>query len=166
MQLVTPFYLRMMRLNALEEKKSFLRAVVKAGRDASTDEVIALLRDDEWRPRVMGAWFALLHHDGATLLHDERAVGEAVLESLATSLGSLTSPPLAVVAVTLMGSGALSALERYTAQDIAWALGACGFVAAAIAHLGVAPTACHPTHDDTTDFDRLLAVAQTLQAAR
>jgi hypothetical protein len=70
------------------------------------------------------------------------------------------------VAVTLVGSRALDALEDYATQDIAHEWGACGFVAAAITHLGAVPGTCHPTDDDKADFEGLLAVAARLRAAR
>ena len=106
----------------------------------------------------MGAWFALLH--------DEPAVRDAVLASLASSAGSLTSPPLAVVAVALTGERALEALERYATDDIAHEWGACGFVAAAISHLGGTTSACSPSDDDLADFAGLLEVAERLRTTR
>ncbi len=48
-QLVTPFYLRMMRSNALEADDAFLSSVARTGRTASTEEVLTLLRSDCFR---------------------------------------------------------------------------------------------------------------------
>jgi len=93
-------------------------------------------------------------------------LGDAVLASLASSAGSLTSPPLAVVAVTLTGARALEALERYAAEDVAHGWGACGFIAAAVAHVGATTTACRPSDDDVADFGGLLEIAKVLRTAR
>ena len=76
---VAPFYLAMMGTNAIEHAEAdLLRRVVAVGRDASVVDVVWLLRG-AWRPRVMGAWFSLLH--------DSEAVTRAVLQSLETSRG-------------------------------------------------------------------------------
>lgn len=154
-QLVTPFYLAMMRLNALESDESMLCAVAHAGREASPAEVVQLLRS-AWRPRVMGAWYALLH--------DDPDIPGEVLASLASSEGSLTSPPLAVAAAVLTGAGSIGALERYAAIDVVREFGACGFVAAAIEHVGGTANACRPSADDLAHFDGLLHVAKRLRA--
>ncbi len=83
----------MMGSNAIQHADAkLLRSVVEVGRDASVGDVVWLLRG-EWRPRVMGAWYSLLH--------DSEAVTRAVLQSLATSSGSLTAPPLAVAGSAL-----------------------------------------------------------------
>jgi hypothetical protein len=53
---VLPFYLTMMRLNALSHDVPFgaLREVAQG----TTDDEIARLLTLGWRPRVMGAWLA------------------------------------------------------------------------------------------------------------
>ena len=102
-RLVAPFYLDMMGTNAIEYADAdLLRSVAAVGRDASVVDVVWLLRG-AWRPRVMGAWFSLLH--------DSDAVTRAVLQSLETSVGSLTAPPLATYAAC-MGRGFLGRSER------------------------------------------------------
>ena len=102
-RLVAPFYLDMMGTNAIEYADAeLLRSVAALGRDASVVDVVWLLRG-AWRPRVMGAWFSLLH--------DSDAVTRAVLQSLETSVGSLTAPPLATYAAC-MGRGFLGRSER------------------------------------------------------
>lgn len=84
--------------------------------------------------------------------------------AISSSPGSLTSPPLTAVAVTLMGSRALGALEVYAAQDRANGGGACGFAPAAAEHLGRAIESVRPTSVDRADFDALLAVAARLRS--
>jgi hypothetical protein len=85
---VVPFYLTMMRLNALSYDVPFdtLREVTRQ----TTDEEVAQLLGSPWRPRVMGAWLA----SGRT-----PRLEAALLKSLETSAGSLTAPPLATVAL-------------------------------------------------------------------
>jgi hypothetical protein len=144
----------MMRVNSLKADRKFLTSVAAAGRDASAEEVLFLLRDS-WRPRVMGAWFALLH--------DDPRVPDAVLESLRSSLGSLTSPALAVAAVVLCGDGAVGALDEYLIHDLAHEWAGHGFVAAAIEHLGAVPSACKPEPRDRVEFEGLLGVAERLR---
>jgi hypothetical protein len=157
-ELATPFYLKMMRLNALEYGADLLPEIAKKGALLDAADVIELLRDS-WRLTVMGAWFALLH--------DDAAVTAAVLDALEASAGSLTSPPLAVTAVVLAGRNAIPALEAYAASDDANGWGACGFAAAAAKYLG-GSVGCgrSDTNADTEDFDAMLALAQRLRAAR
>src|SRR5260370_28458397 len=88
---VQPFYLKMMRLNAIQYGPRLAADIVVAGRTASPADVISLLGSN-WRERVMGAWFALLQADPS--------VTEAVLQALSTSHGSLDAPPLPAPAVT------------------------------------------------------------------
>ena len=59
-QYVVPFYLQMMRLNAVGRDVSE-SALLAAARTIAPDEVLALLRDRNWRPQVMGAWFSVRH---------------------------------------------------------------------------------------------------------
>jgi hypothetical protein len=144
----------MMRLNALDSDDGLLHAVADAGRGTSEVEVIALLRET-WRERVMGAWFALFH--------DNDAVRCAVLDSLASSAGSLTSEPLVAVAVALAGTSAGDALQRYAGRDLANGWGASGVAAAAMEHLGVYPAISSATNDDRTNFTALLKIAERLR---
>ncbi len=118
----------MMGTNAIQYADAeLLRSVVAVGRDVSVVDVVWLLRG-AWRPRVMGAWFSLLHNGGA--------VTRAVLQSLETSAGSLTAPPLAVAAVLLAKHEAQSSLAEYVAQDVLHNWGSAAFAGAAIEHLG------------------------------
>ena len=150
---VAPFYLAMMGTNAIEHAEAdLLRRVVAVGRDASVVDVVWLLRG-EWRPRVMGAWFSLLH--------DTEAVTRAVLQSLETSHGSLTAPPLAVAAVLLAKHEAQSSLAEYVAQDVLHHWGSAAFVGAAIEHLGRrAPVEL--TERDRSSFRQLHAIGNAV----
>ena len=71
--------------NALRHGADLLPALRKAGSTVSQSEIIELL-SGHWRPRVMGAWFALMH--------DDDDVAATVVRALATSLGYLDSQPL------------------------------------------------------------------------
>jgi hypothetical protein len=154
--LVQPFYLKMMRSNALKNGAQLLPEIAEKGATLGAADVIALLQDP-WRATVMGAWFALLQ--------DDEAVTTAVLRALEASEGSLTSPPLAVVAVVLAENDALPALVAYAARDEEYARGACGFVAAAAAHLG-GSVACTASEADSNDFNALLSLARRLRSLR
>lgn len=153
-ELVTPFYLQMVRVNALEMDDELLAGVAANGRTASVDEVLGLLQDS-WRPRVMGAWYALFH--------DDPQIPEAVADCLRSSSGTLTSPPLAVSAVVLLGSEALGALEFHAEQDSSHVWGGHGFLAAALEHLGVTASTGRPEDRHRAEFDGLLAVARRLR---
>jgi len=155
MTLVQPFYLQLMGLNAADASDEFLNEAAGVGRRTTPHEVVELLRAD-WRPRAVGAWFALLH--------DRSAMNAAVLESLRTSAGSLTAPGLAVAAVEIAASDALESLAVYCEQDQRRDMGSCGFVAAAIEHIGSSSTACEAIDRDRDDFASLLAVARRFPA--
>ena len=156
-QLVAPFYLKMMRDNARGSGARLLPALVKTGRTTTPQEVVALLRD-EWRARVMGAWFAVMH--------DDEDVKYAVLEAVRSSLGSLDSPPLTTAAVVLADADALPALQEYAANDAENDWGACGFAAAAIEYVGGSCTACGSIERDSTAFTELLSLAARLREQR
>src|SRR5207253_2103719 len=55
-QLVVPFYMEMMRENARSYGANLLPALVEAGRTTTPQDIVALL-GDQWRTKVMGAWF-------------------------------------------------------------------------------------------------------------
>ncbi len=154
-KLVLPFYLRMMATNALQNNDAFLRRVVRAGHNASSGDVVALLRDP-WRATVMGAWLAVFH--------DEDAVTEVVLEALRASLGRLTAPPLATAAVLLSGPSAIPALQAYVREDIENRWGSADFVAAALQCLGATMATPQPTDAGVEEFSAMLSLAQRLQA--
>lgn len=154
-KLVLPFYMRMMATNALQNSEAFLRRIVQAGRSASTSDVVALLRDP-WRATVMGAWLAIFHDDGE--------VREVVLEALRASLGSLTAPPLATVAVLLSGPSAIPALQAYMREDVENRWGSVDFVSAALHRLGSTIATPHPTDAGVQKFGAMLSLAERLQA--
>jgi len=159
-QYVEPFYLQMMRTNAIEDGAVLAPAIAAVGKSARPDQVVRLLRY-AWRERVMGAWMALLQ--------DSPSVNEAVLEALATSHGSLDSPPLATAAVVLTGSGSLDALATYYAADRAAGWGASGIIAAAAEYVHEQHDAPNPiaapTAEDRETFANLLDVARQLREA-
>lgn len=126
-QFVNPFYLRMMRTNAVDHGAELLPALVEASRSASAEDVVALLLAP-WRSTVMGAWLSVTR--------SEESVTDAVLAALVRSHGSLDAPPLAVAAVVLAGDRAILALTEYARRDLSEGWGAAAFIAAAIEHLG------------------------------
>ena len=144
----------MMGTNAIEYADAdLLRSVVAVGRDASVVDVVWLLRGP-WRPRVMGAWFSLLHNSDA--------VTRAVLQSLETSAGSLTAPPLAVAAVLLAKHEAQGSLAEYVAQDVLHDWGSATFVGAAIEHLG-GPAPMELSERDRNSFGQLHAIGKAVR---
>ena len=108
--LVKPFYLKMMRLNAIQNGVALAPSIAAAGRHATVDDVVALL-GDPWRATVMGAWLATLHDD-------EPAVADAVGAALGRSHGSLDAPPLVVAELVIAGEQAEPALAHYLQRDL------------------------------------------------
>jgi hypothetical protein len=154
---ITPFYLRMMGLNGISAPPELLNEVVEAGRSLSALDVVELL-EDSWRPVVMGAWFSLLQED--------LGVNVTLLESLASSLGSLTSPSLTVAAIVLVGTEAVPTLEEYLRQDLEFEYGACGFTSAALEHLGVESRSYIAEDQDRNDFFQLMERAKWIRLQR
>jgi hypothetical protein len=155
-RLVAPFYLSMMGINAIRHANAnVLQDLVAVGRDTSVEEVVGLLRGT-WRPRVMGAWFSLLH--------DNETVTRAVLQSLRTSSGSLTAPPLTVAAVLLAEHAAHSAMAEYVARDVAQDWGSAAFVTAAIEHLDSRTPINSSRSNDGHDVERMLAIGKAIRA--
>jgi hypothetical protein len=153
-RLVMPFYLRMMAANALENDDAFLRRVVQVGRSASSGDVVALLRGP-WRATVMGAWLAVFQRN--------QEVSAVVLEALRASLGRLTAPPLATVAVLLSGPSAIPALEAYLREDVENGWGSADFVAAALQRLGATMPNVQPTDAGHQEFSAMLHLAERLR---
>ncbi|MCG5462726.1 DUF6000 family protein [Micromonospora sp. MED01] len=157
---VVPFYLDMMGTNALRYGPPLIPALAELSGDASPADVIALLQDS-WRPRVMGAWYAI-RVGGPD-------VCAAVLQALATSRGSLDAPSLTTAAVVLNGPGAVEALQQYFTEDQAQGWGAGGVTAAAADYLRrhhqVATPLPLPTDSDRDTFTALIDIARRLQAA-
>jgi hypothetical protein len=155
---VAPFYLQMMRTNAVRQSPQLLAEIVETTRSAESSTVIALLAGS-WRPQVMGAWLSVRFTDAA--------VTSALLRSLATSSGSLTSPPLAAAAVLVAGPGAMNALVQYYEADVAGQWGASGWIAAAAEHLEQNHGATNrlPTADPNArqTFEALLSIARQLR---
>jgi hypothetical protein len=151
---VLPFYLRMMGLNALSHVVPFdtLRDVA---RETTDDEVTRLLAS-EWRPRVMGAWLACGR---------ARRLDAALLESLETSWGTLTAPPLAIVALHGLGAKAVPALEAYLRRDVEHQLGSAAFTAAVLERLGSVPADVAVNDQDRRAVDGMLTVARRLSGA-
>jgi hypothetical protein len=148
---VQPFYMTMMWLNALRCEVPF-----DALRDAArqvTDYDVTLLLNSDWRPRVMGAWFA-----------SGRAgrLETALLRSLGTSGGSLTAPALATVAVRELGAKAVPSLQAYLQCDLEHEWGSASFVAAALERLGAVQAAVAVNDRDRGDLEQMLIVARRL----
>jgi Family of unknown function (DUF6000) len=150
---VVQFYLTMMGLNALSQDVPFdaLREVARV----ATDEEVAELLASHWRQRVMGAWLA----SGRT----ER-LGPALLESLETSQGSLTAPPLAAVALHGLRARAVPSLKAYLHEDLEQRWGSASFVAAVLERLDAAPTGVEIRDQDREAVDGMLIVARRLAA--
>lgn len=104
-----PFYMKLIRANATWVGQEVWDDLVIVGRTASLDDVLWLLGAGSWRPVVMGAWLSLRFR------RDE--VGAAVLDALRKSRGSLTAPPLAVAAVTIVGTNTAAALRDSQARS-------------------------------------------------
>lgn len=136
---VVPYYLKMMATNAVEHGFGLIDEIVTVGQSISDEDVIVLLHSAR-RPRVMGAWFAPLH--------DREGVRSALLGSLESSSGRLTSPPLAAVASVMCGVDALASLRTYRAADVAHQWGAAPFIDATIERL---------SSPSVLDFDEFLA---------
>jgi hypothetical protein len=151
---VLPFYLKMMRLNALDHDVP-LGILREVGRQTADSDVAGLLAA-AWRPRVMGAWLA----SGRT-----QRLGAALLESLETSQGSLTAPPLATVALHGLGAAAVPSLRTYLRRDLEHQLGCASFVAAVLERLDAAPGAVAIDARDRAAVSGMLLVARRLDEA-
>lgn len=151
---VSPFYLKMMRLNARRYDVPFdaLRDVAQA----TTDDEVAMLLASEWRPRVMGAWLAC----GRT-----QRLEAALLKSLETSKGSLTAPPLAAVALHGLGAKAVPSLQTYLRQDLEHQWGSASYVAAVLERLGATPTGVAVNDQYRRAVDEMLTIARRLAEA-
>jgi hypothetical protein len=151
---VLPFYLKMMGLNALRHD-ALLGILREVGRETADDDVAVLLASD-WRQRVMGAWLAAGRTPG---------LRSALLESLETSRGSLTAPPLATVALYGLGAAAVPSLRIYLRRDLERQLGCASFVAAVLERLDAAPAAPAVGAQDRAAVSRMLIVASRLDEA-
>lgn len=112
-----------------------------------------LLRVGAWRPVVVGAWLSLGYQ------RDE--IGDSVDAALRAAVGSLTVPPLAAAAVTLLGrdsEGALRACQAWDDKGSARALNA------ALAHLGLEPSDA-VANPDRAGLAELVRLAHEMRAA-
>jgi hypothetical protein len=149
---VAPFYLNMMNRNVLQHRVAYKKLV--AASHSTTDlEVISLL-GSHWRPRVMGAWLSAGRRSSGVCI--------AMLGSLVTSLGSLTAPPLATMAILLAGNTAIPALETYLRSDVSHNWGSAGFVAAAIERAGGTLEDIRPDTRDRDALEKMLSVGRRL----
>jgi hypothetical protein len=107
---VSPFYLHMMRINAVKYGPALVVDVdiAAAGADLTASSVVRLL-GLAWRERVMGARY------GVRVGGPD--VTDAVLRALRTSQGSPDAPPLATAATILAGPAAIDGLEHYFDAD-------------------------------------------------
>ena len=147
---VLPFYLDMMGISVPAEVPfDALREVART----TTDDEVAQLLGSHWRPRVMGAWLA----SGRAL-----RLEAALLQSLETSLGSLTAPALATVALHGLADKAVPSLKIYLQHHLDNQWGSAAFVAAVLERLDAAPP--HVAIDDQARkaLDQMLVIARRL----
>lgn len=104
----------------------------------------------------MGAWFA----SGRA-----RRLRAALLESLETSRGSLTAPPLAAVALHGLGVEAVPSLMAYLRRDIEHQLGSASFAAAALERLDAMPASVTIDGRDRIALDGMLNIVRRLAEA-
>ena len=152
---VAPFYLKMMRHNAIGQPSEMLAALA-AGADSASPADVVLLLGGHWRLSVMGAWMAVRHRP--------EDMAEALLASLRASEGSLNSPALATACVFFLGAGAADALADYITNDHAETWGSAGFAAAAWE--SISGGAAHPLATDggRSALPQMLRVAQELRS--
>ena len=150
---VLPFYRNLMGINATWIGDQVWEELVTVGVTAGMDDVLWLLRVGAWRQVVMGAWLSLRFR--------REEIGVAVLGGLGTSGGSLTAPPLAVAAVTIVGPDAAPSLRESKARSD----GASARVMdAALLHVGAEPVG-DVTEQDRADFAALVAFGARLHEA-
>jgi hypothetical protein len=152
---VSPFYLKMMGLNAIDNAAALWDELVATGRAITLDEATRLLNVGAWRPVVMGAWF------GTRFSAEE--IGPALKRAMASAQGSLTAPPLAAACVAVLGAAALEEMEQYVRLDPGRD-GSAQIVAAGIRLLGGEPAVAITDGDDEA-FRQLHDVAARLREA-
>lgn len=152
---VHPYYLDLMGYGALRANCDLLDEVRQRSSELDERE-IAMLLGMHWRPRVMGAWYAVAANNGA--------LATAIHESLETSLGHLTSPALIVAALRHPTAGTRALLDDYRREDEARHWNVAGFAKAAAARL-VASLGQEPVGQETDDavaLDAMMNVAVRL----
>lgn len=165
-RLVAPFYLDMMRSNALWLDDRQRRRLVRRGRTARLEDVRYLLAGGSlqvpqvdgvflhWRPVVMGAWLSLRFKPGE--------VKDALLHALAHSLGDLTALPLASATVILVGPESATALRSNQLRSMDREAHTVAYLDAALESLGEAPR--NAVDDDVrASFTELLAFGRQLR---
>ena len=152
---VIPYYLQLMAFNAAEADEVVLREIrIRAG-ELSVDEVRRLLLD-AWRPRVMGAWYAIAQ--------PRPELSDAVHASLRTCQGHLTSPPLIVAVLQYAREDTPAALDSYEERDRLHGWGAAGLARAAAEVLGEPPrTTVAVGSPSTEDVETLRSLRRTAQ---
>lgn len=150
---VRPFYLELMGRNAIRHVDKHETSLRALGPTLDASDVAELL-GSLWRPRVMGAWFSLFR--------PQTEVSGELLRSLETSLGGLTAPPLATVAVHLLGDMAAPSLRIYGSTEAANRDSFWRFTAAALEHLGADSGGRSIEDEDRASFAGMLSAAQRL----
>lgn len=155
---VIPFYLDLMEHNGLNVGAELLLAVQERAEELSTASIERLLLAS-WRPRVMGAWYSVAS--------PQVVLVDAVHESLRTSQGRLTAPPLMTAVLCYAGEDGLAAIVDYAREDIEHHWGADGVARAAAQILsrllGVDSPLPPSSREDLWAMQGLLRLAQQLQ---
>lgn len=110
-----PFYLDMMRMNAighyfddLDEDFKRFRPFEACGARIDLSTVQWMLRDGGWRPLVMGAWYSLTQ--------SREAIAEDLLYGMEACRGSLSAPPVAAAIAVVIGPEGIDALNAYVGR--------------------------------------------------
>lgn len=127
-----PYYLSMHDLSEAQFDE-----LVHVAKESDFDEVLWMLRTEEFRSRKMGAWF--------TLVRTEPEVDEELRQSLLTSRGRLTAPDLGIALAQRLGSAALPVLIEYQSIGIRDGHGPLGETSALIMSLGGTPLGDEPS---------------------
>lgn len=160
---MTPFYLKLMGFRAADADDDLTAKVRKRSRKLSTADVTQLLQM-HWRPRAMGAWYAIAVQDPS--------LSAAIHDSLETSLGNLTSPPLITAALAYPNERTAALLSDYIETDLQQQWGAAGFAAAALHRLAStgepvgtwADAAANVSPEDTDLVNKLASFGRALQS--
>lgn len=155
-----PFYLKLMGFNAANAPQNLIATVRERSRKLSAKDISQLLQM-HWRPRVMGAWYAIAAQDAS--------LSAAVHDSLETCLGHLTLPPLITAALAYPNAGTASLLRDYIETDHRMGWGAAGFASGALARLepgneGRTGAASAVRSDDIELIDKLAAFGNALRS--
>lgn len=157
---VEPYHLKLMSFGAASAGTRLAHEVRRKGKELDLADVDHLLRMP-WRPRVMGAWFAVAA--------GEPTLSDALHDSLETCLGHLTAPPLIVGMLIFPTVRTQGLLLEYAQADRDHGWGASGFAAAAAARAtpdNVRPGQDHAIRaEDVTLLDAMLKFADALRMA-